>query len=183
MNKTIFNEGQKQDISAILAAKDYRVQLQKAIFAKYPGATIVNVNLNIPGPIKNNHYLEQIFSRGKRHLEELFLENDFDFRLVKEINQPSGQEIFYVVGGEPRLIKEACIVFEDQTELGRLFDADVIVEDQVKAVSRKDLGQKQRTCFICSRPAKECARSRRHSVTQMQEYISRLYFENFNEKG
>ncbi len=69
----------------------------------------------------------------------------------------------------------STVEFEDQTQLGRLFDADVLVKDQARAISRKDLRRKARQCFLCSRPAKECARSRRHSVSEMQEYISNLY--------
>ena len=46
------------------------------------------------------------------------------------------------------------------------------------AISRRDLGQSPRKCFICDRPAKECARSRRHSVAEMQDYISELYVKN-----
>ena len=53
----IFNEGNKQDIAQVLNAKEYRGAVQKAIFNKYPDQTLVDINLNIPGPIKNNQYL------------------------------------------------------------------------------------------------------------------------------
>ena len=53
----IFQEGNPQDIAQVLAAKDYRVALQQKIFQKYPDTTLVDINLNIPGPIKNNQYL------------------------------------------------------------------------------------------------------------------------------
>ncbi len=60
----IFNEGNKQDIAQVLNAKDYRVAVQKAIFNKYPDQTLVDINLNIPGPIKNNQYLKTYLIGG-----------------------------------------------------------------------------------------------------------------------
>lgn len=48
----IFNEGKEQNIAQALNAKDKRVALQQKIFAKYPDQTLVDVNLNITGPIK-----------------------------------------------------------------------------------------------------------------------------------
>lgn len=178
MNKTIFNQGKQQTITDVLAAKDHRLEIQQAFFAKYPEKILVNMNLNIPGPIKNNRYLQQIFAWGVKQLEDLFKQNNFSFHLVKTINADSGQEVFYLLDNDPYLVKKVCIAFEDQTKLGRLFDADVLICNQKKAISRSVLKVPSRSCFICSRPAKECARSRRHSVSQMQAFISKLYFEN-----
>ncbi|MDY5959933.1 MAG: citrate lyase holo-[acyl-carrier protein] synthase, partial [Lactobacillus amylovorus] len=70
------------------------------------------------------------------------------------------------------------IYFEDHAELVVLFYADVLEKYKNAAISRRDLGPSPRKCFICDRPAKECARSRRHSVAEMQDYISELYAKN-----
>lgn len=48
----IFNEGKEQNVAQALNAKDKCVALQQKIFAKYPDQTLVDVNLNITGPIK-----------------------------------------------------------------------------------------------------------------------------------
>lgn len=174
--KSIFQEGKKEDIPAVLAAKDKRVAMQQAIFAKYPTVTLVDINLNIPGPIKNNRYLVRLFDKGVTELQAAFKTKGWPSKLVAQWNEETGAENFYVLNENAKEVKLTCIKFEDDTPLGRLFDADVLVKDDKMALSRKDLGQAVRKCFLCERPAKECARSRRHSVVQLQDYISKLYW-------
>ncbi|WP_308554778.1 citrate lyase holo-[acyl-carrier protein] synthase [uncultured Lactobacillus sp.] len=171
----IFNEGKEQNIAQVLDSKDRRVALQQKIFAKYPDQILVDVNLNIPGPIKNNHYLEKLFNYGIKGLEQSWTELGYSYKLVAYLDEDTGCENFYILNLPIKVVKQTTIKFEDQTELGRLFDADVLVKDKNAAISRRDLGEEPRKCFICNRPAKECARSRRHSVSEMQNYISNLY--------
>lgn len=174
----IFNEGKEQNIAQVLNAKDKRVALQQKIFEKYPDQTLVDVNLNIPGPIKNNRYLEKLFNYGIKELENSWDKLGYSYKLVVSLDEDTGCENFYILHLPIKTVKKTTINFEDQTELGRLFDADVLVKDKNAAISRRDLGKHPRKCFICNRPAKECARSRRHSVVEMQNYISKLYTKN-----
>lgn len=174
----IFNEGKEQNIAQVLNAKDRRVALQQKIFEKYPTQTLVDVNLNIPGPIKNNHYLENLFNFGIKELEASWDKLGYTYKLVASLDKDTGCENFYILDLPIKTVKQTTVKFEDQTALGRLFDADVLVKDKNAAISRRDLGQAPRKCFICNRPAKECARSRRHSVKEMQSYISELYTKN-----
>lgn len=171
----IFNEGKEQNIAQVLNAKDKRVALQQKIFEKYPDQTLVDVNLNIPGPIKNNRYLEKLFNYGIKELENSWDKLGYSYKLVVSLDEDTGCENFYILDLPIKIVKKTTINFEDQTELGRLFDADVLIKDKNAAISRRDLGKQPRKCFICNRPAKECARSRRHSVAEMQNYISKLY--------
>lgn len=171
----IFNEGKEQNIAQVLKAKDKRVVLQQKIFEKYPDQTLVDVNLNIPGPIKNNRYLEKLFNYGIKELENSWDKLGYSYKLVVSLDEDTGCENFYILDLPIKIVKKTTINFEDQTELGRLFDADVLIKDKNAAISRRDLGKQPRKCFICNRPAKECARSRRHSVAEMQNYISKLY--------
>lgn len=174
----IFNEGKEQNIAQVLNAKDKRVALQQKIFEKYPDQTLVDVSLNIPGPIKNNRYLEKLFNYGIKELENSWDKLGYSYKLVVSLDEDTGCENFYILDLSIKTVKKTTIDFEDQTELGRLFDADVLVKDKNAAISRRDLGKQPRKCFICNRPAKECARSRRHSVVEMQNYISKLYTKN-----
>lgn len=174
----IFNEGKEQNIAQVINAKDKRVALQQKIFEKYPDQTLVDVNLNIPGPIKNNRYLEKLFNYGIKELENSWDKLGYSYKLVVSLDEDTGCEKFYILDLPIKTVKKTTIDFEDQTELGRLFDADVLVKDKNAAISRRDLGKQPRKCFICNRPAKECARSRRHSVAEMQNYISKLYTKN-----
>ncbi|EEU19939.1 citrate lyase holo-[acyl-carrier protein] synthase [Lactobacillus crispatus] len=173
----IFNEGKKQDIAQVLAAKDRRVAVQHKIFNKYPNQTLVDIKMNIPGPIKNNRYLTKMFMLGINELENAWTNLGYHFKLVTQLNDDSGCENFYVLSLSIEKVKRSTIDFENQISLGRLFDADVLVKNKQAAISRRDLGRQPRKCFLCDRPAKECARSRRHSVEQMQAFISQLYQE------
>ncbi|MBR6901803.1 MAG: citrate lyase holo-[Synergistaceae bacterium] len=58
---------------------------------------------------------------------------------------------------------------ENENKFGRLFDIDVIDADGNK-LSRKNF----RKCLICGKQAQECARSRTHSVKEMQEAVEKL---------
>lgn len=55
----IFNEGKEQNVAQALNAKDKCVALQQKIFAKYPDQTLVDVNLNVTGPIKKQSLLRE----------------------------------------------------------------------------------------------------------------------------
>ena len=94
--KSIFTEGKEQGIPEILAAKDKRVLMQQAIFKKYPENVIIDVKMNIPGPIKNNHYLDQLFNKGIDELEAEFDKANLETNKVASWDKDSGSEVFYV---------------------------------------------------------------------------------------
>lgn len=177
MTKTIFASGAKQSIEQVLADKDQRVNLQKKLFREFPHSVLLDVKLNIPGPIKNNQYLKQLFLTGIKTLEESLKKEHLSFKLMEKWDKPTGCENFYLVNGNSRVVKKTAVGFENQSQLTRLFDADVLVKNQQAALSRTDLDMPARKCFLCDRPAKDCARSRRHSVQELQEYISRIYYQ------
>lgn len=180
MMESIFTEGKKQTIAQVLASKDARVALQQEVFQKNPQKTLLDVKLNIPGPIKNNRYLKRLFFAGIADLEKLLQQNKLSFSLIKSWDKPTGCENFYVLNADSRLVKKTAIQFEDESRTGRLFDADVLIKNKKEALSRSQLNKPVRQCFLCKRPAKECARSRRHSVKQLENYISCLYEQKFS---
>ncbi|MDF7682742.1 citrate lyase holo-[acyl-carrier protein] synthase [Lactobacillus sp. ESL0679] len=180
MNQSIFLTGTPQSIPDVLAAKDQRVALQTQLFNQNPSSTLLDIKLNIPGPIKNNHYLKQLFTTGCTNLEKDLKAQGIKYNLVTSWDNPSGCENFYLLNANAKDVKQVTITFEDENRLGRLFDADVLIKEQNAALSRSKLGLPVRRCFLCNRPAKECARSRRHSVAELQNYISNIYNEEFS---
>lgn len=74
----------------------------------------------------------------------------------------------------PMELKRTLIAIEEGTVYGRLMDLDVIQvkDNQVTPISRTQLGLSPRKCYICSAIAKECSRSRKHSVEDMQKAIA-----------
>ncbi|UDM32073.1 citrate lyase holo-[acyl-carrier protein] synthase [Lentilactobacillus laojiaonis] len=176
---TIFDQGNEQSIMNVLSVKDKRQAFQRKLLAEYPGKTIVAIKLNIPGPIKNNSKIKRIFNLG---MDE-FLKQLADFKILfsHSWHLDTGEETFLVMDTKDiQALKLISIKFEDEFNLGRLFDIDIL-SDWQRAYSRKDLGFTPRKCLICDQDAKNCARSRKHSIPEMQTKISEMY-ENYGIK-
>ena len=58
---------------------------------------------------------------------------------------------------------------EDSSPVGRLYDIDIIDID-----GRKLSRSHYRKCLICEKQAQECARSRTHTVREMQNAVEKL---------
>ncbi|NVY96224.1 citrate lyase holo-[acyl-carrier protein] synthase [Lactobacillus sp. DCY120] len=175
----IFQTGISQDIAAVLQQKDQRVARQQQLLSENPQATLLDLKLNIPGPIKNNAALRDLFQRGIERLKAQF---PGTWTVKTAWDQPTGNELMVLTDLDLVTAKQAAIRFEDQDFWGRLFDVDLLQEGDPQTISRTQLGQPLRQCLICSRPAKECARSRRHSVADLQAVISRLYHQGIEKE-
>ncbi|MDY3299715.1 triphosphoribosyl-dephospho-CoA synthase CitG [Limosilactobacillus reuteri] len=175
--QTIFDHGEYQDILAVLKNKDERVKIQNQLLKTNPSMTVVAAKLNIPGPIKNNKKIESFFIAGLNEFEKMLLDAGIVFISKKEwLDKKTGPERFYLVDTGAILVKEITSHFEELKPSYRLFDLDVLANDggTIKSLSRSDVNQPARKCLICGRPAKECGRSRRHSVDELQEKVSQL---------
>ncbi|CAJ1189932.1 citrate lyase holo-[acyl-carrier protein] synthase [Companilactobacillus nantensis] len=168
----VFSKGIPQDIAHVLNNRDARVLEQKQLLQKTKShQSLVSAKLNIPGPIKNNFYLTDFFQHG---LTEFLKNLAVDYQLLWDV--ATGPEVFLIINGDTSDIKQAAIKFEDNNELGRLFDIDVLKVENgaIHPLSRHDFDQPERKCLLCDKPAKVCARSRTHSVAEMQKYINKL---------
>ncbi|WP_395319594.1 citrate lyase holo-[acyl-carrier protein] synthase [Fructilactobacillus frigidiflavus] len=172
--KTIFKEGKPQSISDVLLNKDHRNALQNKLMETYPNDTIITIKLNIPGPIKNNAALQRLFNTGASKFVPAF-------QPLKKLtlNSDAGPELLLVTKMDAKAVKQQAIEFEDQLNYGRLFDIDVLNQADGH-YSRVELGMQSRKCLICHENAKECARSRKHSVAELQNKISEIYDEEIN---
>ena len=70
---------------------------------------------------------------------------------------------------ETEKIKNITVAIEESSELGRLFDIDVI-DINFEKLSRKSF----RKCLICEAQAQECGRSRKHSVGELQNKVEEI---------
>ena len=66
-------------------------------------------------------------------------------------------------------LKDMAVNIEETHKFGRLFDMDIIGTDGEK-LSR----QTYRKCLICGDQAQNCARSRKHTIAEMQEQIRKI---------
>jgi len=148
-------------LDALLAARDRRVARREQVFAALPG-TLVSVSVVMPGPVKDCGLSRHVQSAALSALDDLFAEHGWPAATLWAETPETGPEALIRVSAEARAVKMATIVLEDRHPLGRLWDLDVVTPDG--AVSRRDLGFGPRRCFVCDRPAHECARSRAHGL-------------------
>ncbi|MBR2208076.1 MAG: citrate lyase holo-[Synergistaceae bacterium] len=161
--------GNEINLSQMLARREARANEQRNFLEKYH-APLISFSMNIPGPIKTNEKIRAAFYEGKN----LILESLADIKAAVndsiEIHKDTGDELLISVDkATPEVLKEAAIKIENENKFGRLFDIDII-DSNGKKLSRENF----RKCLICDRQAQECARSRSHSVKEMQDAIEKL---------
>lgn len=153
-------------LTEMLDTRERRAFRQQELLARYQ-MPMVCFTMNIPGPVKNNPLIRQGFELGKQYLKEQLDSLKIRPAFFSESSEPTGNEAYYLIDRDFLLIKEITCGIEDMSPLGRLFDMDVLKPDGEKA-DRRELGLPPRPCLICGGPARECARSRAHTVGQLQ---------------
>ena len=86
----LFATGTPQEINAVLANRDQRAALQNKLVNTTPAnKSVVTLKLNIPGPIKNNAALTQLFKTGFATFKQaLTIQRQIDW------DQPTGPEAY-----------------------------------------------------------------------------------------
>lgn len=159
----------------MLDARERRAFRQQELLTKYH-STMICFTMNIAGPVKNSPLILRGFQSGKRLLEERMKALKIEPVHYEETNETTGNEAFYVLKQEPLAVKRITSEIEDGSDLGRLFDMDVLRPDGQK-VDRAEIGLSSRCCLVCGGPAKECARSRAHSVAELQSRTRQILSE------
>ncbi|MDO5095015.1 MAG: citrate lyase holo-[acyl-carrier protein] synthase [Peptostreptococcaceae bacterium] len=167
----IFSKGKEQGLEDILTQREWRANRIAELLAQYR-QTVVCYKLNIPGSIKNNEWIKNIFAQGKQAiLEQLALSSCI---YKEEKISDAGDELFLVVQSDAVEVKKIMCLIEENHYFGRLFDIDVLTENE--SVSRTQIGYAERKCLICENKAVLCGRNRTHTVVELQNKISEMYF-------
>lgn len=152
----------------ILDSRELRAQRQQEWIHKY-GQTIISYTLNIPGPDKQSDLFHQAFLEGYQALL-----NQLPVIHSKFFHLNTGSEGLFAVDLPPENTKEITCQIEAAHPLGRIFDIDVINPQNHCHISRTALGYQPRQCLLCEKPAKECARARTHSLTELYHKVQNL---------
>ncbi|HSL87013.1 MAG TPA: citrate lyase holo-[acyl-carrier protein] synthase [Bacteroidales bacterium] len=176
MQRDILKAGVKPALEEVLKTRENRARFQETLAEKYPGKTVIAFKLNIPGPVKNNKVIEDIFSIGMEDLMEELSAYKVSILYKKTVDLSTGPEAFYVADLHLYNVKKLMIHLEDEKVLGRLYDFDVFSSENDKVVtrSRGEIGYEDRKCLVCSKPARVCGRNRTHSIDEMHERIIEL---------
>ena len=163
-------------VSDMMDAREARAQAQRALLARYPGASVVCLCMNIAGAIKRTENIERAFSWGLRNVKAVLAPCETLFDAA--IHEKTGPEAMLCVRADARAIKRRLCALEDGEALGRLLDIDVIAPDGGK-ISRTEIGLPARRCLLCGNPAPVCARSRAHSADALFEKANAIIDAHF----
>lgn len=175
---SLYFKGEEQSLQDILEARERRVQYQEYLLNKYEN-TVVSYKLNIPGPIKYNSLIKQIFDEGLKLFRQSLGEHVFEKFEEKTIYENTGPEYFGVFNIEAEKVKRLTTLIEETHPLGRLFDFDVITQSGLQ-LSREELEIEPRKCLLCRKNAFECGRSRSHEVDALIAKIETMALDYFN---
>ncbi len=152
------------ELKEILLAREERAHRQKELLAQYR-KPLLCYTMNIPGPEKNSPLITKGFLLGKQWIDAQFPHIlHYEQRLL-----PTGCEAYYVLDGEEDAIKELSMEVEQSHPMGRLLDLDVLTPAGEK-LSRSQ----PRKCLLCDGDARLCARSRRHSLKDLEKQVTQL---------
>lgn len=150
-------------LQEMLQAREARANLQHALLAEFRNP-LVSFTMNIAGPVKDSPAIRRGFQIGLAALEEgLSLEGILCLHR-ESVRSHTGWEEMLVLDAPAKKIKSITTQIEESSDLGRLFDMDVLDLDGSKLERSAP-----RRCLICGEIAQVCARNRRHTVAQLQE--------------
>lgn len=164
-------EGIEITLPQMMDCRERRIYIQNELLQKHR-RPVISFCMNIPGPIKTNPQIRAAFLAGKKELLDALQKHGYAVLQQADIAEPTGDEWIAAVDAGANEIKEVTMEIENSHPLGRLFDMDVININNEK-LSRPRF----RKCLICDKQAQECARSRSHTVAEMQAAIERMLSE------
>ena len=161
-------QGQEVTITDMMFCRDRRVQIQNEFIEKYQ-KPVISFCMNIPGPIKTTPLIRKGFEAGKDALLHALSAANMEVLESRVFHDITGDEMLLCVDAPAKKIKDLTQQIEESHPYGRLFDMDVIGTDGMK-LSRPSY----RKCLSCDCQAQECARARRHSISEMQDKIEEI---------
>lgn len=164
-------------VQDMLTARDARAARQADFLGRY-GMPLISFTMNIAGDVKVDEAIRRAFREGERRIRRELERMNVSIADYAETTAFTGFEALWAVDADAALLKVRMCRIEEQDELGRLFDIDVIDTDG-SHLSRGN----ERPCLICGGPVRACARSRRHSAEELfaraQEIITTHFREGF----
>ena len=165
-------------LTEMLEAREKRAWQQRELLRR--GRTMICFTMNIAGPIKNSPLIGSGYDLGKRLLLGQLDVAGVAVSDFEEVREKTGNECILLVDAEPLTVKTITAELEDHAPIGRLFDMDVLRPDGSK-VERQELGLPGRKCLLCGESAQVCARSRKHSVAELQAKTREILQEAVDE--
>lgn len=178
----------------VLNAREKRVYRQLELLGTYKikgkdseKIALICFTMNIAGPVKAFDLARSGFEAGIELVEKSLKKEKYTVLHREREIDDTGYTAYYVIQDDALSIKKMTTDIEDNSSIGRLFDIDILVLDSssdvgnianVRKIGRSELGLEGRKCLICGDMAAACARSRRHSVEELQKKTIEVLLKN-----
>lgn len=168
--------GDTVQLEEMLDSREMRAVLQQRYLTDYSKQTLVALKLNIPGEIKQNNLLEQLFEIGVKDIESTFQSHSLFITMKDKRQLKTGNEAYWLIHSEPEKVKRVMVDIEKNTPLGRLYDIDVMYHQagKMRTVKRNEIQEPVRQCFVCLKNAKDCARNQTHTKAEIYDAIAEM---------
>lgn len=148
----------------MLRCRERRAEKQTELIARH-GLPVACFTMNIPGATKRTPLIELAFREGVKRFERLLPP------AVGRVFASSftGCEAYFVFDMKAKRVKAAALAAEEEGEVSRLYDIDVI------DVTGEKLSRGiERRCIVCGGPVAACARSRAHGMEALAARTNEL---------
>ncbi len=160
-------------LEQLLQSRDRRVQHQRDLLGAYPGKSLLCLTVQLPGAQKRSADSLCIAHAGVEAVREAF---SLVYEELRDLE--TGFEGYFLLEGDPLLLKRRCCRIEDTHPLGRLMDLDILAVPHADAlpvpVGREAVGLEPRRCLLCGAPARVCMRTREHALPELLEKIRQM---------
>lgn len=160
----------------MLQAREERAAMQKRLQTEFY-KPLLSFTMNIAGPCKDSPAIRRGFQMGLSQLEEQLSLAGIACLHRESIRRHTGWEELLVLEAPAEKIKTIATRIEESSDLGRLFDMDVLDTNGTKRERPTP-----RRCLICGEIAQVCARSRRHPVAELQKKTNAILQEAILEE-
>lgn len=169
--------GEPVTLPQMLDAREQRQFLQQQMIEQYR-LPLISFTLNIAGPVKVFPLAIQAYEEGVRLIQAQCLKRGLIITNLTEVREHTGYEAIFVLDADPVTLKQMAVDIETASDLGRLFDMDIIQVNGEK-LSRSDSEAPKRQCLICDKEAFTCSRSRTHSIEELFQQTCEIIADYF----
>lgn len=149
-------------LNKVLENREQRQTKQWELLEKF-NSPVLSLTINIPGAKKDSEDARYIYEIALQEIQNLKIQEHQKILTCKE----TGYEALFCFKIDAKALKIFTCKIEENHPLGRFMDIDVI--DTNKQILSRNIPRK---CYVCEKSAKACARERRHSFEQLENFIS-----------
>lgn len=156
----------------LLDAREKRAGLIDELLKRYNTPLLV-MRVNYPGIKKTNTVTVTMINELSPLICTILSDK---VRGTLQIQGADGPVFYVAVDEDVSALKTLAIKFEESHSLGRCLDLDVY-DRSGYSIGRQQLGFRRRKCYLCEDYAHHCVRARRHSESEVIEYIEERFRE------